>query len=254
MKKLIEMKINQKWILWGVFSGIFLLISTEAIGQILPSEMFGQEGVKDSTSDPIDFFSFQVNHFNLDFFVRLGINVLTMVVLLRLIYFKVYRRHDYFFTFFMFNLVIFIVAVLLNADDGFSIGAAFGLFAIFAMLRYRSENIAATDMTYLFISITFGLVSAINMGTWVEIVIINSIILLAAYLISGNLLFKPEFSKSVEYENIDLVKPGNNDELIADLKSRTGLNIHKVYIKKIDYLRDMAQLKIYYHSSDNRDV
>src|SRR5690625_2833331 len=172
------MKIKLKWILLGGLS----LISIGVIGQILPPEMLDQGGMKNSTADSSDFFALRIDHFNLDFFVRLGINVATMVVLLRFIYFKVYRRHDYFFTFFMFNLVIFIVTVLLDADDGFSIGAAFGLFAIFAMLRYRSENIAATDMTYLFLSITFGLVSAINMGTWVEIIIINAILLLAAYL------------------------------------------------------------------------
>lgn len=244
------MKIKLKWILMGVLS----LISIGVIGQVLTPEMLEQAGINNSSGNTTDFFALRVDHFNLDFFVRLAINVATMFVLLRLIYFKVYRRHDYFFTFFMFNLVIFIVTVLLDADDGFSIGAAFGLFAIFAMLRYRSENIAATDMTYLFISITFGLVSAINMGTWVEIIIINTIILVAAYLISGNVFLKPEFSKSVDYENIDLVKPGNNEDLIADLKERTGLNIHRVYVKKIDYIRDMARLKIYYYSSDNRDV
>ena len=122
------------------------------------------------------------------------------------------------------------------------------------MMRYRTENISATDMTYLFMTITLGLISAINLGSWLEIIMINGVILLTAYLIEGNILFKPEFVKSIEYENIELVKPGKNEELIADLKSRTGLDIHRVYVKRIDYLRDMAELKVYYHSPDNRDV
>ncbi len=206
-----------------------------------------------TASDPSNFLTFKLDRFNLDFFGRLLINLLSMFVLVRLIYFSVYRRRDFFFTFFMFNLVIFIITVLLNSNSGFSIGAAFGLFAIFAMLRYRTEDISARDMTYLFMSITIGLITSINMGSALEIVIINAIIILMAFLIEGNVFFKPEFIKVIEYEKIDLIKPENKALLIKDLQDRTGLDVHKVYIKRIDFLRDTALIKVYYHSTKNRD-
>jgi len=194
-----------------------------------------------------DFFALKIDRFDLDFFVRLAVDVITMLILIRLIYYRIYGRRDFFFTFFMFNLIIFIITVLLNSNSGFSIGAAFGLFAIFAMLRYRTEDISARDMTYLFMSITIGLISSINMGTLVEILIINAIILLAAYLVEGNVFAKPEFVKTIQYEKIEMVTPKNEAGLLEDLRQRTGLNIHKVHVKRIDFLRDTAEIKVYYH-------
>jgi len=176
-----------------------------------------------------------------------------MLILVRLIYYKVYGRFDFFFTFFMFNLIIFIITFLLNSNTGFSIGAAFGLFAIFAMLRYRTEDISARDMTYLFMSITIGLICSINGGNVLELFAINAIIILAAFLIEGNVFMKPEFSKILEYENIDLIKPDREADLIVDLRYRTGLDIHKVDIKRIDFLRDTALIKIYYHAAKRRN-
>lgn len=246
MKKIIEMVAIKK-----VTTLIVLLLAAiGAIGQVPPIDVL-QEATVNST--PTDFFAFRLDVFTLDFFVRMVIDLISMIVLIRFIYYRIYAQRDYFFTFFMFNLLIFIIATLLTSNSGFSIGAAFGLFAIFAMLRYRTEDISARDMTYLFISITFGLITSINMGTWIEIALINSIIILLAFLIEGNLLFKPEFVKVVEYEKIDLIKPGSNIELINDLKQRTGLDIHKVYVKRIDFLRDTAVLKIYYRGIDGKD-
>jgi hypothetical protein len=200
-----------------------------------------------TATEAADFFAFRIDRFNLDFFVRLAIDVVSMIVLIRLIYYKVYGRRDFFFTFFMFNVIIFIITVLLNSNTGFSLGAAFGLFAIFAMLRYRTEDISTRDMTYLFMSITIGLISSINMGTMIEILIINAIILLTAYLIEGNVFAKPEFVKTIQYEKIEMVTPENEAGLMEDLRQRTGLNIHKVHVKRIDFLRDTAEIKVYYH-------
>ena len=228
----------------------FILASIAAIGQIPPLDV-----LQEATNKPIstDFFSLRLDVFTSHFFVRMGIDLISMIVLIRFIYYRIYAQRDYFFTFFMFNLLIFIIATLLTSNSGFSIGAAFGLFAIFAMLRYRTEDISARDMTYLFISITFGLITSINMGTWIEIALINTIIIILAFLIEGNLLFKPEFVKVIDYEKIELIKPESNAELINDLKQRTGLDIHKVYVKRIDFLRDSAVLKIYYRGVDGKD-
>lgn len=241
-----------KSILLAILTIAFTFAAVLGLAQIPHLEALQEGG--EVTRMVEDFFAFRLDVFTLDFFVRMGIDIASMVILIRLIYFKYNEQRDYFFTFFMFNLLIFIIASLLVSNPGFSIGAAFGLFAIFAMLRYRTEAISSRDMTYLFTSITFGLITSINTGTWIEIVIINAIIIALAFFIEGNILFKPEFVKVVDYEKIELITPDKKEELISDLRSRTGLDIHKVYIKRIDFLRDKAVLKIYYHSPDNRDV
>jgi len=192
------------------------------------------------------FFSLASDHLSFYFFLRLLVNIISMIILIRFIYFPVYRKSDYFFTFFMFNVTIFIITHLLNSESGFSMGAAFGLFAIFSMLRYRTEDISARDMTYLFIVITLGLISSVNQGNLLEIVIIDSIIVALAFLLDGGVLIKTERMQLVQYEKIELIRPENRELLMNDLKDRTGLNIKKISIDKIDFLRDTALIKVYY--------
>lgn len=222
--------------------------------------VFGQQPWPDAGQQSADlvntsnFFDLQLSNFDRYFFIRLGVNLLSMIILIRLIYYKVYGRGEFFFTFFMFNLVIFIITFLLHSNSGFSLGAAFGLFAIFSMLRYRSENITTRDMTYLFLAITIGLISSINMGTLFELVVINVIIILGAFLLEGNILIKPEFFKTVEYEKIELITPDKREELIEDLSTRTGLDVHKVHIKRINFLRDTAFITIYYYNDNNHET
>jgi hypothetical protein len=213
----------------------------------------------DREAEQKQFFSFNIDRFDLSFFLRLAINILSMFVLIRLIYYPVYKRRDQLFTFYMFNIAIFIITFVLNTGSkdksgGFSMGAAFGLFAVFSLLRYRTEDISARDMTYLFTVIALGLISSVNKGTVVEILLINSVIVLAAWMLDGNILMKTEFVKTIQYENITMIKPDNHEELIADLKNRTGLNIHKISIGRIDFLRDTATIKIYYYESKNQET
>lgn len=198
------------------------------------------------------FFSFNIDRFDLSFFLRLAINILSMFVLIRLIYYPVYKRSDQLFTFYMFNIAIFIITFVLNTgakdkSGGFSMGAAFGLFAVFSLLRYRTEDISARDMTYLFTVIALGLISSVNKGTMLEILVINCIIVLAAWMLDGNILMKTEFVKTVQYENIELIRPENHALLMEDLRKRTGLNIHKVSVGRVDFLKDTASVKIYYY-------
>jgi hypothetical protein len=242
-------KLGLKWFL----PAILIFTCGWAMAQS-PSLGFLSDITADQPGQAADFFSFELAKFDLSFFTRLGINLLSMIVLIRFIYYPVYQRHDFFFTFFIFNLIIFIITVLLNSISGFNIGAAFGLFAIFAMLRYRTEDISTRDMTYLFMAITIGLISSINSGTALEILIIDAIIVFMAFLIEGNVLIRQEFIKQIEYEKIELIKPEKHDELMEDLKERTGLGIHKIDVKRIDFLRDTAILKIYYHTKkDDKD-
>ncbi len=184
---------------------------------------------------------------------RLLIDIFSVFVLIRLIYYPIYKHRDLCFTFFIFNLIIFLISFLLNKVD-LSMGAAFGLFAVFSMLRYRTEDISIKDMTYLFLVIAIGLVSAVTKVKDTEdnieymfLIGINVVILVITYLLESNIFMKKEVVKVVLYENIELIKAGRNEELLADLKLRTGFNVHRYSIQKIDFLKDAAQIKVYYY-------
>lgn len=180
------------------------------------------------------------------FFIRLFIDLVSVFVLIRLIFYKNYKKADQYLTFFAFNLVIFLITYLLNKVE-MSMGAAFGLFAVFSMLRYRTESISTKDMTYLFLVIAIGLLSAISKGGWDELALLNSIILFATFLLESNWLIKKEFTKNIVYDNINLITPEKRPELLADLKKRTGFNIHRVEIQEIDFLKDATRMTIYFY-------
>ena len=143
-------------------------------------------------------------------------------------------------------MTIFFITYLLSQVD-LSTGAAFGLFAVFSLLRFRTEDIAAKDMTYLYVSIALGLLSAANKGTILEMGIINGGILLTAFLFDGRVLFQPLEVKNLQYDSIEKTKPEHYQELLKELRERTGLDIRKFTVGRIDYLRDTANIKIYYH-------
>ncbi|MEO5572613.1 MAG: DUF4956 domain-containing protein [Bacteroidia bacterium] len=180
------------------------------------------------------------------FFLRLAIDILSVLVLIRFIYFPIYRSREYVFTFFIFNIIIFLVTYLLNKVE-ISMGAAFGLFAVFSMLRYRTEDISIKDMTYLFLVIAMGLICAVSKGNWDELTLLNIIILVITYLLESRVLMKKEVVKIVFYENIELIKPERQTELIADLEKRMGVKINHVSIGRLDFLRDSAQIHVYYY-------
>jgi hypothetical protein len=155
------------------------------------------------------------------------------------------RNRENLFTFLMFNLVIFHVAFLLNAVT-LSLGAAFGLFAVFGLLRYRTEDIPMKDMTYLFLSIAFGLIVAVARGDW-EPAIVCIVLLVPTFLLDSTLIFRKELHEDVRYEQIEMIKPENRAKLLEDLRNRTGLDIHFISIRNIDFVRDTAMVRVYYY-------
>lgn len=183
---------------------------------------------------------------SLKFVSRMLINVATTMVIIRGIYYRYYKRADLFLTFFSFNIVIFLITFLLNKVE-MTMGAAFGLFAVFSMLRYRTENISAKDMTYLFIVIAIGLIMAVSKGGVYELMLIGGIFILFTLLLESNWLIRREFSQQIFYEKIELVHVEKRKEMIEDLKARTGLNIHRIEIQEIDLLKDAAHITVYYH-------
>lgn len=180
-----------------------------------------------------------------NFFICLGIDLATVLLIIVFVYHPNYKKMDTIFTFILFNVVIFLLTFVLNKVK-MSMGAAFGLFAVFSMLRYRTEGIGIKDMTYLFIFVALGLLSGIQMDFY-ELAIICSIIFIITLLLDTKLILKKEVSKQIKYEKIELVKPEKRDELIAELIERTGLPVHRVEVHQMDYLRDMAEVTIFYY-------
>lgn len=186
---------------------------------------------------------------------RLLIDLSAVFILVRFIYYPIYKHRELFFTYFIFNIIIFLISFLLNKVD-LSMGAAFGLFAVFSMLRYKTEEIAIKDMTYLFLVIAIGLVSAVTKIKdtsdnieYLFLIGINVVVLTVTYLLESNIFMKKESVKTILYENIEMIKEGKQADLLADLKLRTGFNVHRYSIHKIDFLKDAAQIKIYYYES-----
>jgi len=184
---------------------------------------------------------------------RLLIDFTSVFILVRFIYYPLYKHRELFFTFFIFNLIIFLISFLLNKVE-LSMGAAFGLFAVFSMLRYRTEDISIKDMTYLFLSIAIGLISAVtkvkDTEDYLENIFLCTICgttLFITWLLESRVLMKKEMAKLVIYENIELIKEERKEEMLADIRNRTGINVHRFSIQKIDFLRDSAQIKIYYY-------
>jgi hypothetical protein len=187
------------------------------------------------------------------YFRRLLIDVIAASVLLYGIYLpNNNRKREYLFTFFIFNLVIFHVAFLLNAVT-FSLGAAFGLFAVFGLLRYRTEDIPMKDMTYLFLAIAFGLIVAVTRGDW-EPALVCCVLLVPTFLLDSSLISRKELHQDIRYEQVAMIRPERRAQLMEDLRNRTGLDIHFLSIQNIDFVRDTAIIRVFYYDLDSKGL
>ena len=195
-----------------------------------------------------------IDLFDLEDFSKLlfkfGINFIFLIIIVRLIYYRAKDDKDYVFTYIMFNILTFFICFLLRKVP-MEMGFALGLFAVFGIIRYRTEAIPIRQMTYLFIVIGISMINALsNKSVSIfEVLFTNGLITLITYLIDRLWFQTIEEKKNIVYEKIELIKPENKQELIKDLKERTGLPIHEVKVEKIDFLKDTAAVTIYY----NRD-
>ena len=185
--------------------------------------------------------------FNL-FGFRYLLNLLTVFILFRFIYYKNYKKTDLFLTFFGFNSIIFFISFMLNKVE-MSTGAGFGLFAVFSVLRYRTEGIGPKDMTYLFLSISIGLLTAIGPPDGIEISLFCFVIIALTYILENSLWGKKEVSKTIIYDSLDYINQSQQLELMKDLKSKIGVEIHRLSIDNIDYLKDSCTITIYYYEN-----
>ena len=178
--------------------------------------------------------------------LRFSFNLLVAFVIIKLIYHRDYKGNDFVFTYFMFNTLIFFFAYILgNLDINMAFG--FGLFAVFAMLRYRTNPIPIKEMTYLFIVITVGVINALsgNMISLGALLFTNFSIVLLTYILENYWQNNLLINRTIDYENIENIKPENHEKLLADLEQRTGLDIVYYDIQNINFLRDTVKVKIY---------
>ena len=183
----------------------------------------------------------------LNLIIRFGFNLSIAFIIIKLIYHRNHTNNDFVFTYFMFNSLIFFFAFLLGKIT-INIGFAFGMFAVFAILRYRTNPIPIKEMTYLFIVITIGVINALSNSevSYAALLFTNIALVSLTYFLETywqkNLLARI----TIEYEKIENIKPENRDTLLADLKERTGLNIQNFEFRRINFLRDTARIRIYY--------
>ena len=193
---------------------------------------------------------FMLSHDFMMMFVRLLINVVVTWLLIDRLYYKKSRRRDFYFTFILisvaiFFIVFFMIFVLEDMKGKTSMGVGIGLFGIFSIMRYRTDAMPVREMTYLFVTIALALVNAVSVAVPLfEVILTNLVIVLAVWLCEFHLKTCP--TKLVQYDRIELITPERREELKADLEKRLGLKIVKVDVGSVDFLRDMAMLRISY--------
>ena len=179
--------------------------------------------------------------------IRFGFNLSIAFIIIKLIYKRNHSNNlDFVFTYFMFNSLIFFFAFLLS-NITINMGFAFGLFAVFAILRYRTDPIPIKEMTYLFIVITIGVINALSGAevSYAELLFTNIALVGLTYILETYWQNNTLILRTVQYEIIENIKPENHDKLLADLKERTGLDIQHFEIRRINLLRDTFLIRIY---------
>ncbi len=181
------------------------------------------------------------------FLLGAAFNLVSVLVLVKGIYYRHTPKRDYVFSYLAFSVVVYCVMALLARSE-LSIGVGFGLFAIFSVLRYRTEETPFREMTYLFVVIALPVVNALLVpaGDAALAAAANVLVLAVVYVVERGWGFRFELRQPVLYERLDLIAPQRRSELLEDLRTRTGLEVERVEIGRIDLLRDVAELVVVY--------
>ncbi|NDW12739.1 DUF4956 domain-containing protein [Bacteroides sp. 214] len=178
--------------------------------------------------------------------IRFVFNLIVVGAIIHFFYYTKSKRRDYYFTFTLISISVFFLIFLLGSVK-LKIGFALGLFAIFGIIRYRTESVPIREMTYLFVIIAISVINALAVQiSYIELLCTNLIIIICIWVCESNRWMKHRACKLILYDKIELIKPEKSKELHADLTARTGLPIIKIEVGYIDFLRDSAMLKIYY--------
>jgi hypothetical protein len=192
--------------------------------------------------------------FDEDFYlllIRLCVNVVFITILIRFLYYAKTKRKDYLFTYYLIGTITFFLCFGLKKLD-IDTGMGLGLFAIFGIIRYRTDAIEIKEMTYLFLIIGLSVVNALasNQLSIAEMALINVFMVVLTYVLEFLWLMKHETRKTINYERIDLITPDKASEMKGDIEGRTGLSINRFEIGKIDFLNDTAQVRIFYYAEE----
>ena len=189
--------------------------------------------------------------------IRFVINLIVVILIARKFYYPRSMRRDYMFIFILMAMSIFLLVSLMDGG-GMQLGAAMGLFAIFGIMRFRTEAVPIREMTYLFMLIALSVINALAHGDYhpkadywdgvgiVTILFVNIAFVCMCWLFENSKVLEQECSKIIKYDNVNLVSPEKRDELKADLEKRTGLRINRIEIGMIDFLKDSVLIRIFY--------
>ena len=211
------------------------------------TNMFAPENITIAGVEIIDFPDF------LEFVLRFALNTGVILILVRWLYYSTTKRKDYLFTYILISSVVFLLCFLLESVK-LQIGFALGLFAIFGIIRYRTDSMPIKEMTYLFLVIGISVINALTSEntSLADLLFANLALVIITYGLEKIWLLKHESSKIITYEKIDLIKPENYKDLLIDLQERTGIKtISRVVTGKIDFLRDTCTLTIFYDITGN---
>ncbi|MBR1631645.1 MAG: DUF4956 domain-containing protein [Paludibacteraceae bacterium] len=181
--------------------------------------------------------------------VRFLFNLLVCWLLVHFCYYRKSRRRDYYTTFMLFSSTMFLLIFLME-NVSMQIGFTLGLFAIFGMIRYRTETVPIREMTYLFVIIGISVINGLAMTvSYAELLATNLLLLLLTVLFENARFLRHRASKVILYEKIENIRPERRGELIADIEQRTGIKVESLEIGHVDFLRDVAYIKIYYNDN-----
>lgn len=182
---------------------------------------------------------------------RMAVDLGFTFILVRFVYRRTTKSKDYTFAFFLLNFITFSICLLLRKVP-VDLGFALGLFAVFGVLRYRTQPINIRDLTYLFVVIGIAIINAVanRRVSLLELLLVNSLIVVLAAFLDLRKAARFEQSKRARYDNLALLAPDKRNELIEDLKARTGLAVRAVEVERIDLLRDCADLTITYEDQN----
>ena len=184
------------------------------------------------------------------FLIRFGFNLLICWIITHFLYYKKSHRRDYYFTYMLFSATIFLILYHLQ-NLQMEMTLALGLFAIFSMIRYRTEQLPIREMTYLFVLIGISIINGSGLtSSYAAFVATNLLVILLIWLLETLGFSKRHGHTIITYEKIELIRPDRREELLADLRERTGLDIIKVQVGSINFLKDTAFLKVTYIPDD----
>lgn len=191
-----------------------------------------------------------------DMLVGFAVNLIAVAFVIRFMYYPANRDKSYVLTFFALSTALYFVLRILMEHGNFSVEVGFGLFAVFSVLRFRSDPIPMRELGYLFVIIAFPIVNAIlgAQDTVAQLLFADLIIVASLFAIEQGWGFEYETRQVINYERIELIKPENRRLLLQDLLDRTGLIVNRVEIRRIDLLRDTAELVVYYDAHPQRNM